>query len=260
MPKASDFTAVIFDVDDTLLDNHPKGRPGGLHEESRLRAIHHAGKNHHIPALTSMTNRDMYEAFTNASVHSLEGAIWETLQKAGVTDSNVINYADPLLLEITGLKNELHEEILRKYGEEVPGAGAFVRALAEHGFKGKMAVASTSLRRDALMALEVVGVLDLFPDERIITKERFTHAKPHPDAFDTAFKSLGLPTGTPRQKVLAFEDDPRGIMSAKAAGLFTCAITTKYSKKALTALEVAPDLVADSYAEFMQLLQLSPKA
>jgi len=33
MPNLSDFKAVIFDVDDTLLSNHPPGRALGLHEQ-----------------------------------------------------------------------------------------------------------------------------------------------------------------------------------------------------------------------------------
>jgi len=256
MPKYSDFSAVIFDLDDTLLNNHPKSLPEGMHEKSRFDAIQAVGKKHHIPALANVKLADMREAFMAAPVHSLEGAVWHTLMLAGLADSDVINYEDLLLLEIVALKNELHEQILREFGAEVPGASGFVHALARHGFAGKLAIASTSVRRDALIALEVIGVQDVFPDERIITKERFTHAKPHPDAFDTAFETLQLPAGTPREKVLAFEDDPRGIMSAKAAGLFTCAITTKCSKQELADLAVAPDLIADSYAEFARILQL----
>jgi len=64
-----------------------------------------------------------------------------------------------------------------------------------------------------------------------------------------AFAKLGL-SESDRGQVCAFEDDPRGIMAAKAAGLFTCAITTRYSREHLAALEVAPDLIADSYLEF----------
>jgi beta-phosphoglucomutase-like phosphatase (HAD superfamily) len=57
-----------------------------------------------------------------------------------------------------------------------------------------------------------------------------------------------------RRYVVAFEDDPRGIMSAKAAGLYTCAITTCYSRQLLAELEVPPDLIADSFAQFATLL------
>jgi beta-phosphoglucomutase-like phosphatase (HAD superfamily) len=83
-----------------------------------------------------------------------------------------------------------------------------------------------------------------------------THAKPNPEVYDKAVAALGLPDEA-RPFTLAFEDDPRGIMSAKAAGLYTCAITTRFTKAELASLEVAPDLIAESYAEFEQLLGLS---
>ncbi len=89
--------------------------------------------------------------------------------------------------------------------------------------------------------------------KRIIAKDNVTHAKPHPEAFDTAFLSLGLPDSV-RSQVLAFEDHPRGIMSAKAAGLYACGITAVFPRNTLIELEVTSDLVADSFDEFRKLL------
>jgi hypothetical protein len=39
-------------------------------------------------------------------------------------------------------------------------------------------------------------------------------------------------------------------MAAKAAGLYVCAITTRFDRASLNSLEVAPDLIADSFQEF----------
>ena len=251
----TDFSAAIFDVDDTLITSYPPGHPMGVHEESRLEAVHRVGQKRHIAALANFGEQENRDAFRNASVHSMEGATWAILQRVGLADSDVINYADPLLLEIVSIKDDVHEERLRAFGAEVPGAAAFVRALAARGFKGKLAVASTGTRRDILLSLEVIGLADVFPDKQIITKESFfEHPKPHPMAFNLAFESLHLPTDTPREKVLAFEDDPRGIMSAKAAGLYVCAITTRYAKKELAAQPVTPDLICDSYKKFAEAL------
>lgn len=136
----------------------------------------------------------------------------------------------------------------------MPGAAHMVRALAAHGFAEHLAIASTAVRRDALISLDVVGVRSLFPDNQIITKEQFTHPKPHPESFQLALQSLQMDPGVTPSQVLAFEDDPRGVMSAKAAGLYTCAITTRYTKQQLAGQPVAPDLIADSFAEFEQLL------
>ncbi len=119
-----------------------------------------------------------------------------------------------------------------------------------------LAIASTAVRQDVEIFFESSGLDKYFPPERIVTLESLTHAKPHPEAFNLAFSSLKLPDRD-RSFVCAFEDDPRGIMSAKAAGLYTCAITTRYSKTDLVALTVAPDVVAESFAEFEQLFGLA---
>jgi HAD superfamily hydrolase (TIGR01509 family) len=254
MPKYSDFAAAIFDMDDTLIDNYPPGHPDGLHEESRLLAIRDVGKRHNVPELLAFTTEENVIAFRDAPVHSLEGAVWNVLTMCGLVNGDAIDTMHPLFREIVDLKEKWHEQALRDYAIEVPGAAKFVRLLAKNGFQDRMGIASTAFRRDIFLSLEILGLQDLFPDERVISKDRFTHAKPHPEAFEKALAALGL--HLPPEKVLAFEDDPRGIMSAKAAGLFTCAIATRYTKKELAAKPVPPDLIADSYAEFEVLLGL----
>jgi len=254
MPKLSDFAAAIFDMDDTLMSNHPPTFPFGLHEESRRLAAIIVGKRHHIPALTKLTPEFNFRMFRNASEHSLEGATWRTFLELGIVDTGVIDRSHPLLRELVDLKEEMHGDLMRKEGVEVPGAAHFVRYLAEHGFTGKLAIASTAYRPDIFICLEKLDIEDLIPPNHIISKDKFTHAKPHPEAFQLAYNSLKLPANVTPAQVLAFEDDPRGIASAKAAGLFTCAITTHFSKKDLAKLTVPPDLIADSYAEFEELL------
>lgn len=248
MLKIDDVRAVIFDVDDTLLSNHPPQLPHGLHERSRVVSSRIVGRRHGIKGLQELTDEQALKDFHNSSVHSLHGAIWQTLTRVGAVQGE-LDLTHPLLLELVKLKDELHEETLRKYGAEVPGATKFVEKLA--GLNLPLAVASTSYRRDVTVFFEMTDLHRFFPEDRIITRENFTHPKPHPESFQTALKALGLKNAS---KVLAFEDDPRGVMSAKAAGLYTCAITTRYKKEALSGLAVPPDLIADSYAEFSKLL------
>lgn len=239
----------IFDVDDTLLDNKP-GAPGqGLHERSRLAAVHAVGETHGIPALINVTAQQNQTAFLEAPVHTVDAAVWNLLVMTGIADSEVINPDNPLLKEIVTLKNELHKDILREFGTEVPGATDFVKKLARGRLRDKLAIASTAVRPDVDMFLGMTGLDSYFPDKRIKTKESIVHPKPHPEVFNLAFASLGLPDED-RHNVCAFEDDPRGIMSARAAGLFVCAITTRYDRKTLSRLEIPPHLIADSYEEF----------
>ncbi len=239
----------IFDLDDTLLDNKP-GVPGqGLHERSRLAAVHTVGKKRGIPALEVLTPQQNLDAFLTAPVHTLESAVWNVLLMTGIADSEVINTDNPVFQEIVTLKNELHKDILREFGTEVPGAVRFVKALAATGLNDKLAIASSAVRQDVDMFLDMTGLRSFFVSNHIKTKETTTHPKPNPEVFTAALLSLGLSKQDARS-VCAFEDDPRGIMSAKAAGLYVCAITTRYDRQTLSKLDVAPDLIADSYKEF----------
>lgn len=246
----------IFDVDDTLLSNYPDNTGVSLHESSRLEAAHIVGQRHDIAGLKAFTIEQCLEAFLNAREHTLQAAAWQMLIMAGVVEEHrAIDMAHPLLQEIIALKDQLHEVTLRQHGQAIPGAIDFVKKLAEHGLMQHLAIASTAIRRDIDIFLELSGLGPYFPDERIISRERVTHAKPHPEAFSLAFASLHLPESA-RPHVLAFEDDPRGIISAKAAGLLTCAITTRFSAEHLRSQAQAPDIVAASFTEFRQLFGL----
>lgn len=255
MARFSDFTAAIFDVDDTLLDNRSSTSGPSLHERSRLRAVHRVGKRHGIVALQQVTIQENLEGFTTAPAHTLESAVWNIMFRCGLVAVNEPDPTNQIFREIVALKDKLHEKLLREEGREVVGASDFVRRLAANGFDGKLAIASTAVRRDIDIFLEKVGLTGLFPDAHIIAKDRITHPKPHPEAFDLAFQMLDLPPGT-KSKVLVFEDDPRGIMAAKAAGMHVFAIATRYDKERLAKLAVAPDFIAESYAEFANHLGL----
>lgn len=245
----------IFDVDDTLLDNKP-GNPGfGLHERARLAAAREAGQRHDIEALERLSIKDNLDAFLTAPVHTLEAAVWNILRITGQADGDVINLENVLLQEIVARKDELYKDILLNEGEEVPGATAFVRALAATGIEDSMAVASTAIRRDVDIFLGKMELTELFPSDRIKTKETITHAKPNPEVYNLAFESLALPD-TDRPYVCAFEDDPRGIMAARGAGLFVCAIGTRFGVKELMSLEVAPHVALATYDEFMHWFDL----
>lgn len=245
----------IFDVDDTLLDNNPDESGMGLHERSRLEAVHTVGKKHGITELLAVTPQQNTEAFTSAPVHTLESSVWNLLVMIGLADSEVTNPEEPIFREICELKNDLHADVLREHGREVSGATKFVQALGAGELRNKLAIASSAVRRDIEMFMEMSGLKEYFPDERIKAKDSITHAKPNPEVYNLAFDSLGLPESD-RQFVCAFEDDPRGIMSAKAAGLYVCAITTRFSRQNLAESEVPPDLIADSFEEFADLFGL----
>lgn len=253
MITISEVKGAIFDVDDTLLDNQP-GQPGmGLHERSRLAAFQFVGKKYDIVELANITVEENLIAFNTAPVHSLYSAVWNHLWRSGLVDSEVMSPGHALLEEIVAKKNELHVDVLQNEAREVPGSTKFIHQLAASGLEGEMAVASSAIRRDIDTYFKKMDLEKFFPSEKIKSFESATHVKPNPELFNLAFDSLHLDESD-RRFVLAFEDDPRGIMAAKTAGLYVCAITTRFSKQELNNLEVPPDVAADSYLEFSQLL------
>ena len=72
---------------------------------------------------------------------------------------------------------------------------------------------STLLRRlagaDAVLAATPAGSFAV-----IVTGDRVTHGKPHPEPYATALGELGLTAG----ECVALEDSPSGVRSAVAAG------------------------------------------
>jgi beta-phosphoglucomutase-like phosphatase (HAD superfamily) len=243
-------------MDDTLLNNKTGNYGQGLHERSRLAAVHEIGKRHDIKALAEMSIKDSMDAFLTAPAHTAEAAVWNILFRAGLVDDDLIDRTNPLFIEIIELKHQLHKTILLNEGEEVPGATDFVQKLAANGLSDKLAVASMATRGEVDLFLGKTGLDALFPIKRIKTIESATHPKPNPEVFNLAFESLNLPESD-KLLVCAFEDDPRGIMSARAAGLYVCAITTRFSKDELMNLEFPPHLVADTYAEFCDFFKLN---
>jgi HAD superfamily hydrolase (TIGR01509 family) len=240
-----------------LLDNGPTNEPAKwLHSLSRLAAVHEVGANKGIQELIDVTDEENGRAFTTASEHSLNGAIWNIFYIKGLVPSNEVLLGGSLVSvaqEISDRKNILHESILREHGVEIPGASDFVKRLGAHGLSKHLALATSAIERDITIFLDKYSLHAEFPMRHIISAEKVTKPKPNPECFDLAFKSLDLPD-TARRHVLAFEDNPRGMLSAKDAGLFVCAITTRLDPNDSALLAAKPDLVAETYAEVAERL------
>lgn len=238
--------AAIFDVDDTLLDNEDH-MGTGLHEASRLLAVHSVGKQFGIEALANYPPERNAVAFRRARVHSLAGALWYILGDVGLVSPEAeLDLKHELLLAMEDHKNTSHDAVIRDKAQPIQDAPAFVQAFVDRGIK--VAVASSALRRHIDIFFEKTGMADHFEPQRIKSYESITRPKPDPEVFELAFQSLGLPDSD-RRFTCAFEDDPRGIESAHSAGLYVCAITSRYNRETLESLDNPPQLIGDSYQE-----------
>lgn len=241
---------VIFDVDDTLLDNHPPTSGLGLHEQARLRALHEVGEERGITELATVSQELNFEVIKRSKEHTVEGTFWQLFYELGLVGSDTIDHTNPLLQEVVARKNALYDPILREFGVPLPEAIEFVKAVYVLT-DGKIAIASGGRQHNIETFLEMTGLDDYFLPERIISHQHVSRAKPDPEAFDLAFKTLGLPESE-RAHVVAFEDDPKGITSAKQAGLFVAAITTRFDQKTLEANNPTADLIHPTYIDFAE--------
>lgn len=243
----------IYDVDDTLLRSQPTDDPlGNLHQVSRLAALRTIAKKYDsCSQLEDVSPQENFNSFTASPVHTIYGAFHTLLKNRGILTGDV-DPTHPLILELVALKDSEYGKLLPLHGRAVEGADSFVRDLTvQNNIDEYNAIASTAIMRDIKTFLAMTSLTELFPDERIIDISKVSKPKPDPEAFNNAFLSLGLPDSA-RKRVTAFEDDPRGIASARKAGLFVCGITTRYSRDFLESLDRAPHLVANSYAEFRE--------
>ncbi len=94
----------------------------------------------------------------------------------------------------------------------LPGVEQVIREAQVLGLR--LAVASSSSTAWVPAHLERLGLADAF--ELIRCGNEVDHVKPHPELYLRALEGLGLHA----QEAFAFEDSPKGVAAAKAAGLY----------------------------------------
>ncbi len=245
----------IFDIDDTLLDNYPKTHNLGLHEYARLLALREVGEKYGITELAETTEEHNKHVIQRAREHSIEGGIWQLFYELGMVQTPEIDHKHTLLREIAQRKHELYEPVLHEFGAPLPMAVEFVKAVYVLT-DGAIAIASGAQRADVWAFLRMTKLDTLFAEHRVITRQDFVHAKPDPESFESAFVTLGLADEN-RSQVLAFEDDPKGIASAKQAGLYVCGITSRFAPEGLATADYQPDIIRDSYVDFATALGIT---
>jgi HAD superfamily hydrolase (TIGR01509 family) len=124
----------------------------------------------------------------------------------------------------------------------LPGARAAVEACRA---AGPVACVTSGHRDDAIESLRAIGLLPLFAT--IVTGEDVLEAKPSPEPYKVACARLGMIA----DDVLAFEDSPRGVAAARAAGCRVVAVPNARStpREAVA----AADLVLGSLDEAVPL-------
>lgn len=141
----------------------------------------------------------------------------------------------------------VHAEVIRQledYERKMPyvifnGVIDFLRDLKRSGIKRAIV---TSSNNDKMANLWLQHPYLKIYFDSIITDERVTHSKPHPEPYLVASADLGVdPT-----EACVFEDSFNGLLSARRAGAKVVALATSNPRGAL---EGYADLIIDSFKE-----------
>ena len=151
--------------------------------------------------------------------------------------------------EIVPLKRGLYWDLLETDIREVPGAGAFLEAMAR---RVPLGMATSNPRETHERILRLMGWTDLFAT--IVDADCVEHAKPHPEVYERALAALGL---GPRDS-LVFEDSVPGVESARAAGLDVVGMTTYHDADALRSRGALATL--DDFTDTATLVALLSRA
>lgn len=184
--RPAPFSAVVFDMDGTLLDT-----------ETVFRDI--------VYDVTAGLGFEM-----TAPVHlAMVGSSHET-------SNRILVEAFGVAFPYTMFDQQCRDLMKGKLAEAVPVKAGVIELLAELRARNIPAAVATSSRSPhALGHLGTAGLLSEFVT--IVTRDDVVHPKPHPEPYLTAARRLGLAPET----CIAVEDSPSGVRAAHAAGMQT---------------------------------------
>lgn len=181
----SEYEAVIFDLDGTLVDSMP------AHFEAWTEAL----AQFNVP-------KDVFpeDVFYSMGGRPTQDIVAELNGEFGLN----LNPADVAVAKREAFLNAIdkvqkNEDVVR-YAQSLRG-------------KVPMAIATGGTRVVAEKTLQAVGISDLF--DEVVTANDVTCGKPAPDIFLEAAKRLEVDP----KKCLVLEDAPPGIMAAQSAGM-----------------------------------------
>jgi HAD superfamily hydrolase (TIGR01509 family) len=210
--------AIVFDFDGVIANSEP------LHYRAFREVLEDAG--------TDLSEREYYERYLGYDDAGVFRAV-STDRSLGWDDERVATFVAD--------KATRMEMLERNVSVLFPGAAAAIRRAAA---TCATAIASGALGPEIRRVLKREALTDCF--KVIVSAEDTPVSKPAPDPYLKAVALLGAISSTPlaSSDVVAIEDSPWGLLSARTAGLRTVAVAQTYPASSLDA-----DLVIGSIAE-----------
>lgn len=210
-------TAVIFDLDGTLLDTEP------LYTEASQQTIEPFGKTFDLSLKKKTMGGD-----------------------ARVSAQIIIDHFSlPMSVEDYLIEREAHLVKLFETAPEIKGAGQFVASLHKKNIQQGIATSSHQHLCDLKLAQRnwksLISVI-ICGDHPALKR-----SKPEPDIFLLCAEKMGASP----DECVAFEDSPKGIAAARAAGMNVVAINSPWVEK--SDLRSA-SLIIDNFHQLEDLL------
>jgi len=214
----SSVRAILFDLDGVLIDSMP------IHEQSWRQVLNEIGIQ-----LDPLYLR-LHEG------EKAEATIRELLGEHGreMSDSEVS--------ELIERKRQLYRKTAPR--GLIPGARRTVEKLRAAGIRCGIVTGSVRANMATVLTEEEIALFN-----PVVTAEMYHRGKPHAEPYLTALESLGLPG----KECVVVENAPRGIESAKAAGIKVVALTLTLPREYLT----EADIILDRHDELLGYIGLA---
>lgn len=135
---------------------------------------------------------------------------------------------DARLSELINIKAGIFQEVISEGVTAYPGVVNLVRQLRKNGTA--LAICSGALKSDIVPILRYLEIESCFSE--VISAEDVIHSKPDPASYvlakDMLQKRLPQMFAENNDQMIAIEDTPAGVASAKGAGLQVIAVTNSY--------------------------------
>ena len=157
-------------------------------------------------------------------------------------------------LQPEGLQPEITRELLdfetRMSFDFIPGVVDFMKELRQKGVK--IAIVTSSNDQKMANAHRALPELKSMVDA-IITADKVSHSKPHPECFLLGAETLQIPI----ENCIVFEDSFHGLEAGNRAGMKVIGLATTNSASAIAdkACLVIPDFVDFSYEKMVGVLE-----
>ena len=197
-------SAVIFDFDGVIVDTEP------LHYQAFQKILQPLNLGYNWE-----TYQQTYMGFDDRD------AFREAFKQGGRTLSG------DELEQLIADKAAIFQQVIAAGVAPYPGVTELIKNLHEQGTP--LAICSGALRSDILPIIDQLDVATCFT--LIVTADDVPHSKPDPTCYRIAAQQLvaAYPDQLkPDSLIIAIEDTPAGIRSAKGAGLLVVAVSNSY--------------------------------